>query len=318
MLHIRDDALAALGDGAPAFTVTRCAGQRRRPTSPCGSTGTFTVPNYLTGDGAPGQPVRLRRRTAAVPTRCRCATATSPPDFICNIPRRRAPTATTPRARRRRCTATACSATTTRSTPATCARCRTSTNVVFCATKWAGIRRGRHRQRGRDARRRSQLPHAWPTALQQGVLNQLFLGRLMTRTGASPRTPRSGVADGTPLVDRTHSTTTATARAASSAARCTAVSHRLDARGARRARHELLALLLPARSRLRRPTRRSSSPPTPTSSTAAAGLRRRADAVGPRRGRRLRPAPHRRPVPGHPAPRRCCCTSRSATTRWPT
>ena len=76
MLHIRDDAFASLHGAAPAFTVTDVQNDvddriTRRVT------GTFTVPNYLTGDGSPGN--RSTTPPAPDPTRCRCATATSPP-----------------------------------------------------------------------------------------------------------------------------------------------------------------------------------------------------------------------------------------------
>ena len=53
MLHIRDDAFASLHGAAPGFTVTNVENDvddriTRRVT------GTYTVPNYLTGDGSPG------------------------------------------------------------------------------------------------------------------------------------------------------------------------------------------------------------------------------------------------------------------------
>ena len=60
MLHIRDETLAELGDAAPAFTIDEVVDN---PTHDDGEprvglartvTGTFTVPNWLTGDGSPG------------------------------------------------------------------------------------------------------------------------------------------------------------------------------------------------------------------------------------------------------------------------
>jgi hypothetical protein len=54
LLHLRDDAFADLGDAAPAFEVTD---QVRYPDVPNVRYvfGTFQVPLYLTGDGGPGQ-----------------------------------------------------------------------------------------------------------------------------------------------------------------------------------------------------------------------------------------------------------------------
>ncbi|MEK7422920.1 MAG: hypothetical protein AAB131_03670, partial [Actinomycetota bacterium] len=54
LLHIRDDALAALGDAAPAFTITSALPGDDGSGIAIQVTGTFTVPNYLTADGAPG------------------------------------------------------------------------------------------------------------------------------------------------------------------------------------------------------------------------------------------------------------------------
>ena len=53
MLHIRDDALASLGDVAPTYTITAVT-----PNSDDNIAlqveGTYTVPNSLTGDGVDG------------------------------------------------------------------------------------------------------------------------------------------------------------------------------------------------------------------------------------------------------------------------
>ena len=73
--------------------------------------------------------------------------------------------------------------------------------------------------------------------------------------------------------------------------------------------------LLHAQRRLRPRTRRSSTRPTRTSSTRPLILVADPDAVGPRRGRRLRAAHDRRPATRTRRRTRCCCTWRSATTR---
>ncbi|MGB8862389.1 MAG: hypothetical protein WCC60_24250 [Ilumatobacteraceae bacterium] len=68
MLHIREMAYSELGDGAPAFTVTA----QRDDGTVRTVDGTFEVPNFLTGDGAPGStfllgPDGLPQRNAEVP-----------------------------------------------------------------------------------------------------------------------------------------------------------------------------------------------------------------------------------------------------------
>ena len=83
MLHIRDDAFAALGDAVPTFDVTSVTDDvddlifRRVE-------GTFEVPLYLTGAGEPGSRFHYDSATPdAVPARNGTFTA----DFLCNIPR---------------------------------------------------------------------------------------------------------------------------------------------------------------------------------------------------------------------------------------
>lgn len=79
LLHVRDDALGALGGGAPDFTVDEViedprAGVARRVV------GTFEAPLYLTGDGAPGQEFTVG--TDGLPDRNGTYTAS----FDCELP----------------------------------------------------------------------------------------------------------------------------------------------------------------------------------------------------------------------------------------
>ncbi len=86
MLHIRDDAFASLGDGAPAFTVTSVQNEEvavdyvyRRVT------GTYEVPLYLTGTGAPGS--RFKYAAGAGPDALPVRNGYYTARFVCNIPR---------------------------------------------------------------------------------------------------------------------------------------------------------------------------------------------------------------------------------------
>ena len=63
----------ALGDAAPAFTVTSITPNTDDDIA-LQIAGTFTVPNFLTADGGPGNRVQLRR-PPPISTRCRCRTA---------------------------------------------------------------------------------------------------------------------------------------------------------------------------------------------------------------------------------------------------
>jgi hypothetical protein len=86
MLHIRDDAFASLGAAAPAFTVTKVtqnpdANRSRR------IEGTFTVPNYMTSPtGASGSTFHYADPDDGLPDRMN-GSATLTANFICNVPR---------------------------------------------------------------------------------------------------------------------------------------------------------------------------------------------------------------------------------------
>ncbi|MFM8972043.1 MAG: hypothetical protein ACKOOG_05280 [Actinomycetota bacterium] len=92
MLHIRDDAFARIGSGAPAFTVTSVTDGvdsrifRRVE-------GTYEVPMYLTGGGAPGSVFAYAPGSG--PDANPVHTGTFTASFICNIPRVAMPDATT-------------------------------------------------------------------------------------------------------------------------------------------------------------------------------------------------------------------------------
>lgn len=58
MLRMRDDAFARLGDAAPSFTVDTVE-QDVRPEIARRITGTYRIPSYLTGDGGPGSSLAL-------------------------------------------------------------------------------------------------------------------------------------------------------------------------------------------------------------------------------------------------------------------
>ena len=77
-------------------------------------------------------------------------------------------------------TATVCWAARTRSSVRRVKAIASEHGFVFCATNWVGHVEGRRRERRRLPGRLRQLPVRWPTGMQQGILNMLFLGRAMT------------------------------------------------------------------------------------------------------------------------------------------
>jgi hypothetical protein len=199
MLHIRDAALGELGDAAPAFTITAVT-----PNSDDNIAvqvdGTFTVPNFLTGDGSPGNSFfytgdGLDDFPAVNPEH---PTLEAP--FVCNIS----------------------TATMEGTEPAHLVQyghgllgdhheidagnvraMSNEHNVVHCATKWAGMSED---DIGNAALTLTDMDNFNTMAdrLQQGVLNQIFLGRLMTRAGGLADDPNFQRADGSPLIDTAH------------------------------------------------------------------------------------------------------------------
>jgi hypothetical protein len=167
LLHIRDDAFKFLGRGAPTFTVTSVQ-ENPSPQFRRRIQGTYQVPLYLTGDGSPGQ--RFALGPDGLPARQALPiTAT----FTCNLPN---------------------------STVAGPARMSlyghgllgdqgevngslvhtmsATYNVAYCATDFIGMA---EEDTANAVDILQNLSHFATLAdrLQQGLLNNLFLGRLM-------------------------------------------------------------------------------------------------------------------------------------------
>lgn len=196
MLAIRDDALAQLGDSAPAFTITSAT-----PNTDEGIAlqveGTFTVPNYLTGDGSPGNRFFYGEGVTPVADELPVQNGTLEAPFVCNI-----------------------SDATMNGTGAAhlvqyghgllgsnreinAGNVRAMANehdVVFCATKWAGMSEDDIGNAITALGEFSRFP-TMADRLQQGVLNTIVMGRLMTAADGLVSDANFQRADGTPLID---------------------------------------------------------------------------------------------------------------------
>jgi hypothetical protein len=201
MEHIRDTALAELGDDqSPAFTVTEVTANTDDNIA-VQVRGTYTVPNFLEGDGGPGN--RFHYDGTVAPDRLPSPNSANPTlqaPFVCNVS----------------------VATANGIEPAHLVQYghgllgsndeidagnvrafANEHNVVFCATKWAGMSED---DIGNAAATLGEISN-FPTVadrLQQGVLNQIFLGRLMTRPNGLVSHPAFRRADGTALIDTAH------------------------------------------------------------------------------------------------------------------
>lgn len=176
MLHIRDDAFASLNGAAPAFAVTNTQDNvddrifRR-------VTGTFTVPNYLTGDGSPGNKFNYAPNPGvdALPARNGNFTA----GFICNIPRSVSVDGNDPVNPGRG--AIYGHGLLGSHGEVNAGNVRTMANVhrmVYCATKWSGFADEDIGIAALTLQDVSNFPKV-ADRTQQGFLNQLFLARLV-------------------------------------------------------------------------------------------------------------------------------------------
>ncbi|HXQ24400.1 MAG TPA: hypothetical protein VN812_22145 [Candidatus Acidoferrales bacterium] len=167
MLHIRDDAFAALGKSAPSFTVTSVQDNPALEFSRR-IQGTFEVPLYLTGDGSPGQ--RFALGSDGLPVRqAQPYTAT----FTCNLPNSSVagPARMSLYGHGLLGDQSEVNGKLVRPMAATY-------NVAYCATDWIGMAE-EDVPNAIDVLQ--DLSHFATLAdrLQQGLLNVLFLGRLM-------------------------------------------------------------------------------------------------------------------------------------------
>jgi hypothetical protein len=207
MLAIRDAALTQLGDAAPAVTVTSVT-RAGDPDHPEGIAiqvqGTYTVPNFLDGDGVPGNRFHYDADLAEDPSALPAVNPDVPAiesPFICNI-----------------------SDTTVNGTePAhlvqyghgllgqhdeiDASNVRSMSNehnAVYCATKWAGMSDIDVANAVTSLGDFSNFV-TMTDRMQQGMLNQIFLGRLMLHPEGLAALPEfrrtSGPMAGAPVID---------------------------------------------------------------------------------------------------------------------
>lgn len=186
LLHMRDDAFDRLGDEAPGFQVL-C--RKKREGQPRRIWGSFEVPAYLSGNGGPGSHLVLG--DDGLPRHTGSFTAY----FSCIVPE------------------------SARDRPARLAlyghgllnsldevdagnlhAMANDHGFAFCATNWSGLSAPDTLQAVRFLRDASEFP---PIAdrLHQGILNTLFLGRLMIHPEGLVSHRAFRDRDGSPLID---------------------------------------------------------------------------------------------------------------------
>jgi hypothetical protein len=188
LLKMRDDAFRFLGSRAPNFTITSvqenpAAEFRRR------IRGTFEVPLYMTGGGGPGQ--RLALDAAGRPVR---QAAPFVATFTCNLPQHDPPTPA-----RMSLYGHGLLGDQGEVNGSLVRRMSATYNVAYCATDWIGMA---DEDVGNAIAVLNDLSR-FPTLadrLQQGLLNNLVLGRLMRNPRGFASDPAFQL-DGAPLLD---------------------------------------------------------------------------------------------------------------------
>jgi hypothetical protein len=200
MLHIRDDAFASLGGKAPSFSVTATEdGYSERVARRV--TGTFTVPNYLTTPANHQEPV-LGTDPGLPGTRFLYLPGDELPDrngdftatFTCDIPR----SATPSRPARGSIYGHGLLGGQGEVGAGNVQKMGNENDVLYCATDWYGMATGDVPNVATMLADMSFFP-TLPDRVQQGMLAQLFLARLVKdpRGFASNAAFRSG---GKPLL----------------------------------------------------------------------------------------------------------------------
>ncbi|MFM7508661.1 MAG: hypothetical protein ACKO5A_03825 [Actinomycetota bacterium] len=190
MLHIRDDAFERLGDRAPQFTIESVSESLLPPGIGRRVQGTYQVPLYLTGDGSTGNSFALG--PDGLPA---TSGATYPARFTCQIPAQ----ALQP------------------DDPATpvvyghgllgslneangswVGKISATNNAMYCATDWIGMSTADFPTAIAILRNISEFPKL-ADRVQQGILNTLFLARLLVRTDGFAADPAFQTASGQPV-----------------------------------------------------------------------------------------------------------------------
>ncbi len=187
MLHIRDDAFDRLGDAAPSYTVDFVGGSDLPPGIGRRVVGRFDVPLYLTGDGSTGSTFQLG--PDGLPA---TSGATYPARFTCQIPSEALdggdPAEPVVYGHGLLGSATEANGTSV-------AAVAVANDDVYCATDWIGMSEQDFPTAVEILGDISQFPKL-ADRVQQGILNTLFLARLLARPDGFAADPAFQTATG--------------------------------------------------------------------------------------------------------------------------
>jgi hypothetical protein len=194
LLFMRDDAFARLSSAAPAFVVSSVQDDvdtnifRR-------VTGTYQVDRYVDSTTSPA---RLVLGPDGLPVH---QATTQPASFICNIPRAALPSAAGPAVPARASIyGHGLLGSNTEVNAGNVKAMANEHNFVFCATKWIGMADEDIATAVGILQELGKFP-ALTDRLQQAMVNQLFLARLMISPGGFVSDPAFQDASGNPVID---------------------------------------------------------------------------------------------------------------------
>jgi hypothetical protein len=194
MLHIRDDAFASLGSATPSFSVSTVT--EGAPTDRIARTvqGSFTVPSYLTNGGTPGSRFNYAGSPDGLPTRLG-GVATQDATFTCKIPR-----AAFTKPARMSLYGHGLLGGQSEVGASGVQKMAQEDDFVFCATDWIGMATEDVPNVASILADMSNFP-TLADRVQQGMLNFLFLARLMKKGFGGD--PAFTGPTGQPLLDTT-------------------------------------------------------------------------------------------------------------------
>lgn len=198
MLHIRDATLDALAGAAPSFVIDEVDDEAGVDTIARVVTGRFTAPNWLTGDGGPGNGFHYGDiDVSAEPDTLPIINGTVEVAFRCNIPDS---VAAGPEPGRLVQYGHGLLGSEREINAGNIRAMSNEHDTVYCATKWAGMSEddiGNAVASLGDMSNFSTLTDR----LQQGVLHHILLGRLMIADDGLVAHPAFARPDGSPLID---------------------------------------------------------------------------------------------------------------------
>jgi hypothetical protein len=194
LVAIRDQGLAIVGDTAPPFTITSVDDTPENPAIGRFVEGTFTVPNFLTGDGSPGSALNVDADGTPV---VNPDNPTIEAPFACTVS---GATLAAPEPAHLVSYGHGLLGSHLEVDAGNIVEMATEHNAVYCATKWAGFSEDDVPTAVNALNDLSTFPN-FVERMQQGVLNHLVLGRLMLADDGLASDPAFQRADGTPYID---------------------------------------------------------------------------------------------------------------------